>query len=289
MSTFRAKTAFTVLALLGAAACRPRSLDTLVVVVQDGDEGGDSGDLTPDTLPTTTTPPITTPGDPPALAEVTVFELPTALQIAVDAVAGDAPLEGGAVVVTLDGTPYTFDIPGDLATYAPDGQYSVEVPRPGLGGCSLGMIHDVEVSVVDSAGGAVDADPFQIQTEDHGIIFEEPPQGYVDVLFDPPVGLEMCGDISFAANDGDTYIGDVDLIGLGISSNRQMELSLDWDQVADYDLLVLDLDFSVINGSATLSNLGPESVVVSLPVGNYLVEVAAWSGAAGAWTVTVDP
>lgn len=274
-------------ATAGATACKQPTSATLFVVLRDGEtttdaqgEPGDTGVLDPDGDPDAA---------PPTLDGVDAVEAGSVLAVSFVAGEGDATLIGGTLDVTYAGATFSYAIPGDLATYSPSGAWTVWVPRPGLGACALGGLDDLSLRLTDADGVAYTSPTVQVATGDYGLILDEPPAGYVDVLVDPAPGTVLCGEIAVAANDGDTYIGDTDLVGISVSANRALDLELDWDQAADYDLLVFDLAMQLVTGSATQANAGPETVTAALPAGNYLVDVAAWSGAAGGWTLTLDP
>jgi hypothetical protein len=99
-------------------------------------------------------------------------------------------------------------------------------------------------------------------------------------------GVTVMGSIYEAANDGSNWTGDCDAYSFVVEVAGTMDITLGWNQAADYDLELYDLTAEA--GLAGSYNDNPESVQVTTDAGHlYLAYVCGWEGAPGDYQLYV--
>lgn len=210
------------------------------------------------------------------------------IQVTFEAFDLDNDLTGGQVSLTLGGTGYAFDIPGDLDSYEATGtsRCHVDASYFQAGDTVNGVMY-----VTDAAGHRSDTltDSLTLATNSIEIPETGDEENSATNIGNLSLPAVLEGDIYRASNDGKAYTGDLDWVDFRVSSSTTATFSLVWDASgSDYDLHLLADGFpeaqSIQDGSAQ-----PERFTRSLSSGtNYTVVVAGWNGSAGDWTLTID-
>ncbi|MEQ1504286.1 MAG: hypothetical protein ABMB14_18745 [Myxococcota bacterium] len=289
----------------------------LLAVVLVGCKGGDrvivahpvvtttttlTGTTPPGTTPPTTSPNTTTtsttftipPPDPngPQLDDVAITEGASTLDVTFAVSPGDAEVSGGTVLVDFDGVGVVLAIPDDLASWdGVTGAFALD--RPTVGGCAVGTDHDVEVSVLDSAGLASGSIVTLLGTTDVGVIVDEVGESLASVLGLVTVGTMICGDLDSTGNNGTDFTADLDFALFELDPTRTWDIGLAWDTIADFDVRLFEADndnvLTPIGAAGSPDVHGPEALWIHLTRNQrYAFEVAGWSGDPGDWTVTFD-
>lgn len=264
--------------LLMILACSSNPYDQIHAVDPGTDDtGAPSGDTGVD-------------GSPPA---ITLFEArPGTAAVGVDFTADDpdADLTGGHLAVEVGEVAHTFSIPDEVGWDGQTGRVSVPI---GVGACAEAAV-TVSGQLVDATGLESLVASATATATGTGLRTLEVGDGGTDVdhlgQVSPPAVL--CGHAREGGNDGDAdYTGDYDFVRIDVPADGTWTLALTWETAGDdYDLHVYGSDGTLLAWSEKDGDRQPESVSgVPVVAGEHVyVGVGAWTGAGGAWTVTID-
>lgn len=244
------------------------------------------------TVVTTTTTSSVPDPDGPRLRTVEVTEGPTVLEVRLTLREGAAPLDGGVVHVDYDETALSLRIPEDLTTW--DGtEATFLLDRPMFGLCTEGAVHDLGVEVVDARDRRSATVAAEIATTDVGLIVDEIGESLLSLVGFATPGLLICGTLDSTGHTGADYTADLDFVGFAVDPTEQWTVRLDWDETANYDLLLYQRDadgyMAPIDQAIRADVHGPELLTRRLYRDEqYMVGVGGWSGAAGEWSLTFE-
>lgn len=208
---------------------------------------------------------------------------------------GDDP-DGGSdvttVEVTVDGVTTSLATTSPQVTWVAGGSSTARVAAtPPAVGC-VGTTYDVEVVLVDASSLASNVGSAQASAggADHQVAEVGDDPGDNDVIpgnVSPPE--TWCGDIHRTGNDGSTWTADIDFVEFTAGSTGDWTFTLTWSGGADYDLILFDDANREVDRAAASSNSPPERLTTRLSAGkSYKLLIGGWSGAATAYTVTLQ-
>ncbi|MEZ4237934.1 MAG: hypothetical protein R3F59_17670 [Myxococcota bacterium] len=277
---------WTMLALAGCAA--PERVLLVEAVL------GTTTTPTPTSTPTTPTPTtVIEQPDPsgPSLSALDVAEGELTLALTFRADPGDAALDGGTLLVTLDDDAYVLEFPRDLDAWS-GGVGTVIFDRPTVGRCALAADHQLTVELLDTDGLSSGVVGAQKSTQPQGVVVDEVGDDYVTLLGDLGPGDRVCGALYGTGHSGSNYTSDRDMVGFQVDPAVRLSMSLSWDAApADYDLYLFESDGGTLTplDEAAVPGQGPEALQAPLDAGvQYVLLVVGWDGLADDWTIDLQ-
>lgn len=247
------------------------------------DDTGDPDDSGDDTVESPA-------GTAPTLQSFSVSDVAGDLVIAFGASDADGDLEGGSLEVAVDGRTSTFAIPDALTTWTGSAG-SVRITTT-TGGCG-GESYDVVGSVVDAGGhrSATRSDSVTVGSGAPGVTAPEVGDTLDDLfqLGTISAPYTICGDAWGAGNDGVGYTADFDSLYLTVGESGFWTFELTWEAAgSDYDFLLSDELGEIVGYALTEGPAQPERIDWFVFQGeSYFVDIGAWSGSGGPWTIAI--
>ena len=229
-----------------------------------------------------------TSSSPPEITSVTISDRDGTLSVEFTQTDADGDMTGGSVTLVVDGTTYTFAIPGDLDRWQAAGSSKVSLD---YGLCVLPPEVEVTLRLTDSAGNRSTVEKTTYAVTASGILLDtsvsdDAGPDYAYDVGSIAKGTVMCGNLySIRTN----WTGDNDYIFFKPTSSGSHTLRLAWSMTADLDIWLATASGSVLTQSYVTSSTGPEIMTYTLTGGTeYLVRVVGWDGTAGDWTLTLQ-
>lgn len=226
----------------------------------------------------------------PELSSVSVTEGSTRIEVAFQVTDDDDDVEGGSLDVTVGTTTTTYEIPRDISDWRPTGTSTQWLD---IDDCERGSTQTYQVQVWDAAGNGSARLSDTLALSGTGIPVAEVGDEITDISNVGSIGREsyLCGNIHRTGNDGvNSYTGDIDIVQFRPASGGNLSFALSWDAAnGDYDVHLYSTSWTPLASAAGTGTTQPERFSYSVVSGTtYNLVIAAWSGSAGDYMLTVQ-
>ena len=191
--------------------------------------------------------------------------------------------------MSVDGSPTTYNIPGDIDFWNPNGESKILLTPAGCDSSS----HTYGAKVRDAGGNQSGQLTDSLALSSAGVSVPEVGDTDFDIWSAGVASLpsSYCADMHTSSNNGvDSYDGDMDFYEIEFNQSGYVTFQLTWDSpTGDYDLHLYDYWGDFVDSSIQDGPTQPETVTASVFAGDVMyVMVAGWSGGSGAYRLTVQ-
>ncbi|MCK6507850.1 hypothetical protein L6R53_31535, partial [Myxococcota bacterium] len=226
----------------------------------------------------------------PELSYLAVTEGTGRIEVAFQVEDLDGDVEGGALDITVGGSTTTYEIPRDISDWRASGTSTQYLE---LDDCARGSAQSYQVQVWDAAGHGSARLSDSLSLSGTGFLLSEVGDEITDVsnIGALPRDSYLCGNIHRTGNDGvNSYTGDIDIVQFRPAAGGTTSFALTWDAAnGDYDIHLYSTSWTPLAAAAEFGTTQPERFSYTVGSGtSYYLVIAAWSGAAGDYVVTVQ-
>ncbi|MCB9777176.1 MAG: hypothetical protein H6742_01265 [Alphaproteobacteria bacterium] len=225
----------------------------------------------------------------PTVGSLNVSEGPGRIEVSFQASDPQDDLDGGRLLLAVDGATQSYNIPGQISDWRPSGASTQYLD---LDDCSRGRRMEFSVQLEDALGhkSSAKTDSLTLSGASKALAELGDDETAVENLGTLSRDTFLCGDIYRASNDGSSsYTGDLDLMSFRIDTPGTYSFALTWGAGSgDYDMHLYDTSWNRLAEAVEFGTSQPEQFSYSLVSGTaYVLVVAGWDGGSGAYTVTI--